>query len=157
MILLILFCHVISALSSSSYPWLVALWCLSANRASFRPLPLAHSFFFLLSGILQLWIPSFFSLFSSEITTILYLFARVLVSSSLSLSTLFPSRVTLSEGHAILKVLPFSSSPVLPRSCVAVWVMQVIMVNRCAISMETSVWSGTSSAHQICLLCMLRY
>lgn len=31
------------------------------------------------------------------------------------------------------------------RSCVAVWVTQVIMVNNCAISMETSPWSGMSS------------
>lgn len=31
------------------------------------------------------------------------------------------------------------------RSCVAVWVTQVIMVNNCAISVETSLWSGMSS------------
>lgn len=41
--------------------------------------------------------------------------------------------------------LPFSFSPVHPRSCVAVWVVQVIMVKWCVISTETSPWSGTSS------------
>lgn len=46
---------------------------------------------------------------------------------------------------ALSRVFPFSFSPVCPRSCVAVWVIQVIMVNKCAISTETLLWSGTSS------------
>ncbi|TDH16356.1 hypothetical protein EPR50_G00019060 [Perca flavescens] len=39
-------------------------------------------------------------------------------------------------------VFPFSFSPVRPRSCVAVWVIQVIMV----ISTETSLWSADKRA-----------
>lgn len=38
-------CHVCSALSSSSYPWLVALWCLSGFLSSFCHLPHGHTFF----------------------------------------------------------------------------------------------------------------
>lgn len=137
-VILLIFLITFSARSSSSYPWLVALWRLSSVHSSFLALP-QGSFF---CGMRYFRFG--FSLLFTGVT-----------------NTDFHSHHVLSRNSSywlsfLLRVTPFSLfspessfSLVLPRSCVAVRVTQVIMVNEC--TMETSLWSGTSHAHPICM------
>lgn len=117
-------------------------------NASFCPLPLPISC--LVWETLRFWISSFFP-------TLYYQKSRARSFSLgmdlsfhrllLRLPSLFQLYFTHSRRTTPSLLLSVESSHSLshPRSCVAVWVIQVIMVNKCAISMETSLWSGTSS------------
>lgn len=138
------------SLSSSSYPWLVALWCLSAINASFRPLPRVHSLFgtgyFTALDLFTSSSRSFFFHQKSRARSFSLCmdphFIILSCVSLLSFDTLWRSLHPCCFQRS-LPILFLTCAH--PRSCVAVWVIQVIMVNKCAISTETSLWSGTSS------------
>ncbi len=77
------------SLSSSSYPWLVALWCSSAINASSCPLPRAHS------------------LFGTGYFTALDLFTSSFFPSEI-MSTVFLSLHGSSFHHLVLRLPPLS-------------------------------------------------
>lgn len=83
--------------SSSSYPWLVALWCLSVNNTSLLPLPRVHSLsgmgYFGFFGSLHIFLTFFIRNHKHDLS----LFAWILISSTspASYSSLFDFFPTL--------------------------------------------------------------
>lgn len=140
--------------SRISFPWLVSLWCLSASRTSSRPLPRARCLFAMGSfdiGSLHIFLaPFFYFYYKSEVASMVFLFAWIFISPPSPASSSASSTVTPRIAPSLMLSAESSHalSPGRPRSCVAVWVMQVIMANMCAIPSETSLCSGTS---RVCL------